>query len=527
MKVNILDCTLRDGGYYNSWKFEKNTVSKYIKALSLSSVSHIEIGFRFLPNSLELGEFAYSSEELLNSIDFPRNKKIGVMINGSEYLKESNPKKAIKENFIKSKKSKISFVRIAIDALKATNTKVLVEELNNLGYSVILNLMQANLRAPYEINHVAEEIQQWNMVDVVYFADSLGSMNPKTVRSFHRSLAKSWKGHIGFHAHNNQNLALANAISSINSGCNFCDSTILGMGRGAGNTQTENLLAQSNGYYDSKSMLEALAHFSKLKKKYDWGPNIFYQIASEDNIHPTYVQTMLADKRYTNEQVLRALDVMKNIESTSFDEKNITKLTYFKNTDHQGKWNGKDFMSGRAVLLVGAGPNLKKHKAKVQEFIRNAKPFVLSLNVNQILDNEMIDAVIASNIDRVLLDADLYSHFKCPIILPQSCFSPIIKDYLRHNKILDYGMAIKPESFKSFKTGCISQWKEVLAYSLLFLEQASPESLYLAGFDGYPVTDSKYHENNKIFEKYFSMKNSLKPTLLTPSTQSALNRFEK
>ena len=124
MKVNILDCTLRDGGYYNSWKFEKNTVSKYIKALSLSSVSHIEIGFRFLPNSRELGEFAYSSEELLNSIDFPSNKKIGVMINGGEYLKESNPKKAINENFIKSKKSKISFVRIAIDALKATNTKV-------------------------------------------------------------------------------------------------------------------------------------------------------------------------------------------------------------------------------------------------------------------------------------------------------------------------------------------------------------------------------------------------------------------
>jgi 4-hydroxy 2-oxovalerate aldolase len=527
MKANILDCTLRDGGYYNSWNFSSGLVSSYLKALSSSSISHIELGFRFLSGNNDLGPFAFSSEELINSIEFPNNKNIGVMINGSEYLDKSNSCIAIQENFVDSKISKINFVRIAIDLLRAPESKVLVDELHGMGYQVMLNLMQANLRTSNEIIKTAKIIQRWNKVEVLYFADSLGSMNSKSVQKFCKSLKVGWKGKIGFHAHNNQNLALSNAIAAINHGCQFCDSTILGMGRGAGNAQTENLLFQSGGFYESSSMLNALTKFNKLKEKFKWGPNIFYQIASQENVHPTYVQRMLSDKRYSKDQVLRTLNTLKKIESTSYNEENMTKLTYFHNKEHQGRWSAKGFLTGKKVLLIGAGPKLKKYEEKIKEFIKKEKPYVISLNVNQILDKKYFDAVIASNIDRVLLDADIYPHFKCPIIMPHSCFSPIIQSKLQFNEILDYGMAIKQDNFRSYKKGCISNWKEVLAYSLLFIEQADPKSLFLAGFDGYSQNDLRYHENNKIFIKYFSKKNSLKPTLLTPSSQSALKSFEQ
>ena len=124
-----------------------------------------------------------------------------------------------------------------------------------MGYKVMLNLMQANLRTSNEIKETAEIIQRWNKVEVLYFADSLGSMNSNSIEQFCKSLKMSWNGIIGFHAHNNQNLALSNSITAINNGCQFCDSTILGMGRGAGNAQTENLLVQSGGFYDSSSCL--------------------------------------------------------------------------------------------------------------------------------------------------------------------------------------------------------------------------------------------------------------------------------
>ena len=70
MKVNILDCTLRDGGYYNSWHFSQPTVNAYIDALSGSSVTHIELGFRFAKQDKNLGKFAFTTEEHINSIDF-------------------------------------------------------------------------------------------------------------------------------------------------------------------------------------------------------------------------------------------------------------------------------------------------------------------------------------------------------------------------------------------------------------------------------------------------------------------------
>ena len=49
MKTNILDCTLRDGGYYNNWQFSKETIQKYINLISKTEIKFVEIGFLFLP----------------------------------------------------------------------------------------------------------------------------------------------------------------------------------------------------------------------------------------------------------------------------------------------------------------------------------------------------------------------------------------------------------------------------------------------------------------------------------------------
>ena len=47
-KIVLLDCTLRDGGYYNNWDFSKNLISKYLKSMAASGVEFAEIGFRSL-----------------------------------------------------------------------------------------------------------------------------------------------------------------------------------------------------------------------------------------------------------------------------------------------------------------------------------------------------------------------------------------------------------------------------------------------------------------------------------------------
>ena len=67
--INILDCTLRDGGYYNNWDFNLEIVNNYLSALTNLQINTVEIGFRFIPqNNIFMGAFAFSTDNFLKKI---------------------------------------------------------------------------------------------------------------------------------------------------------------------------------------------------------------------------------------------------------------------------------------------------------------------------------------------------------------------------------------------------------------------------------------------------------------------------
>ena len=45
MKFNLLECTLRDGGYQVNWDFEEDFVRDYLKLCSNLELKNIEFGF--------------------------------------------------------------------------------------------------------------------------------------------------------------------------------------------------------------------------------------------------------------------------------------------------------------------------------------------------------------------------------------------------------------------------------------------------------------------------------------------------
>ena len=45
----ILDCTLRDGGYYNNWDFDSEVVNKYLAAMASANIDYVELGLRNFP----------------------------------------------------------------------------------------------------------------------------------------------------------------------------------------------------------------------------------------------------------------------------------------------------------------------------------------------------------------------------------------------------------------------------------------------------------------------------------------------
>ena len=92
MKTNLLDCTLRDGGYYNNWQFSKTDIQNYINEVSKTGIKFVEIGFLFLPIDKKKGLTAHCDKRFFKNFKFPKNINFGIMINASDLINFSNNK---------------------------------------------------------------------------------------------------------------------------------------------------------------------------------------------------------------------------------------------------------------------------------------------------------------------------------------------------------------------------------------------------------------------------------------------------
>ena len=105
--ISLLDCTLRDGGYYNNWDFSKDLVNDYLKAISYSGIRFVEIGFRSLKENEFNGPNFFTRDDYVNILKIPKNLNIGVMINISEIISsKKNYKKILTQLFNNPHKTK-------------------------------------------------------------------------------------------------------------------------------------------------------------------------------------------------------------------------------------------------------------------------------------------------------------------------------------------------------------------------------------------------------------------------------------
>ena len=371
--VKILDCSLRDGGYYNKWDFDRDIVCRYINAVKASSVDVVELGFRSLPKNTFMGPYVYTTDEFINQLDLPKGPIYGVMINGKEFVSDSDSLESpIDKLFQIKEKSPITLVRIAINFNNVLESESIAKELKDMGYMVGLNMMQAHGKSEEDYVKTAKSISSWNVVDVLYFADSLGNMTPKDVKKICQSLKKGWSGTLGIHTHNNKDLALINSMTAVENGVTWCDGTITGMGRGAGNASTEGLILEMLrlGYHsgNAKMTQPAVEDFTVLKNQYNWGSNLYYHYASNHDIHPTFVQSLIEDKRYDNQQVLGALEFLADRDSTSYSADGIREAIYGDHKDVTGTWDATGWLADKEALIVGAGPSVNIYREGILEY---------------------------------------------------------------------------------------------------------------------------------------------------------------
>ncbi len=520
----LLDCTLRDGGYYNNWNFAIDLVNDYLMCCEKSGVSFVELGFRSLPDDYFRGPFYYTTDELIHTLNLPDGLEYAVMINASDFFDHSTDLSTLLNHlFTHRNSSRISVIRVAVNFYHYRKCFNLIDILRGLGYDVILNLMQTNGKTKKEYQNTAAEISKWNLVRALYFADSLGSMKPDEISSIALSLKSRWKSELGFHSHNNKGMALANTLSALHSNVCWLDSTILGMGRGAGNVPTESLLIElsNSGVLSAKpkELQSTLANFRELLAQYKWGPNEYYHFAANKGIHPTYVQSLLNDRRYEDSDLFSILDSISKSSASSFTEQNLRESTY-ANLDYNGTgtWSASGWLTNKSVLLIGSGESINSNISAIVSYIKKYEPFVICLNINRNLSSQFVNAIIVSHPQRMLLDFEEYESLNCPVVMPQKLLNFEANQDIKKIEILDYGLNVADNNFIIRENSCTIPSPLALSYALCVLTKSGAVDLNLVGFDGYESNDPRQQEVLDAFLKYQSLPEALPLKSLTHST---------
>ena len=193
--VQILDCTFRDGGYYTNWHFEKKLVQKYLDSMSNLGIDIVELGFRFFTTDSSKGKHAYTDDDYINKFNIPKNLKIAVMINASDFINHQNIDESINKLFPTN--TNIYLVRIAAHYHELKYLNKIILALKKKKFKVGLNLMQISNYTNLNIDNVFKKIKT-NYLDYIYLADSLGSMKEIDIIKQIKYFKKKWKKKNGY-----------------------------------------------------------------------------------------------------------------------------------------------------------------------------------------------------------------------------------------------------------------------------------------------------------------------------------------
>jgi 4-hydroxy 2-oxovalerate aldolase len=521
----ILDCTLRDGGYYNAWDFDRDLIDAYLKAMVALPVDIVEIGFRRMPGAG--GRFnggnAYCTDDYVRSLNIPNNGfGVAVMVNGADLRNYTDGlKPAVDRLFGPAEESPVALVRIACHVHQVEETLPAIIRLHELGYRTTVQLMQIAGLSREEIMRLAKACSSYPL-DVVYFADSLGSMVPEDINHTVDALRTYWKGELGFHAHNNMQGAVANCIQAIEKGVTWIDGTVTGMGRGPGNAPTEYLAVELETRLGREAnhipLLDLInRYFIPLKQRYGWGPNPYYYMAGKYGIHPTYVQTMIDDSRFQNEDMLAVIGYLKNVGGRHYNLRNLEAARYFYSGPAKGQWNPAYLVQDKSVLILGTGPGAVKYRNALESYIKRNNPIVIALNKQTPVNQELIDIRAACHPIRLLADHEDHLKLPQPLIIPCSMLPEDVITLYKGKEILDYGLTVQENSFEFHPFYCVSPNALVITYVLALLASGKAERIYMAGFDGYGPGDQRTMEMDKMLSLYMLHNKSLPILSVTPS----------
>lgn len=510
-RVKIIDCTLRDGGYYNDWDFDDNMASRLIESLSKSGVDIVEMGYKSSTMDGFWGLFRYCAEGQLEQIK-KYNLEFAFMIDAKEFIRKDE---TVDEDLLKrcikpQNESLFSWCRIATNYSMVDQAVKMAETIKGMGYKVTMNLMGVSLLTEGQITDALKKANQARS-DVFYFADSFGNFLPEDVVRLIIMIKSHFSGAVGIHTHDNQGLAFANTLSALGAGVDYIDATVSGMGRGAGNLKLEQILLALYFNYDRRelnpyALLDAIEQdFIPLHKKYLWGWDFSYMLSGLKNIHPTYCQRLKSSHQYTITQVARILDEIPSELRNKFNLSKLDEISTMvikQKKEQEGDaielpiWQVQPITT---ALVVATGPSVKRYSRALRAFIEKHNPYVIECNSTGMLTGLRRSVAILNQVRlSEHVGTELDNMVKEVIVGLRSVPNALFK-----KGQVSLECITKADCFEINGTQVTIPDYVVGMFAMGVALLCRPRKIYLAGFDGF--SDKAREEDHKSMQKFWQL----------------------
>ena len=230
--VHVLDATLRDGSHPMGHAYTAEQIAAVAAGLDGAGLEYVEVshGDGLGGSSINYGRSLLTDEEMLvAAAPAVRKGKLTALL---------LPGIGTREDVEMAAGHGVRTVRVATHVTEADIAEQHIGLVKKLGMESFGFLMMGHMAEPEKVAVQARIFEEAG-ADVVYVADSAGTMLPGDVRSRIAAVAAAVKVPVGFHAHNNLSMAVANSVAAIEAGASYVDGTCRGLGAGAGNAQLE------------------------------------------------------------------------------------------------------------------------------------------------------------------------------------------------------------------------------------------------------------------------------------------------
>ncbi len=482
--IQVLDCTLRDGGYCNDCQFGFENQKKIVNSLMEANIDVIECGFFMDQISFDRQRTRFSSlDQVRNLLPAQRDGKLFVVL--ADHGKFDPGALPTWDG------SSVDGLRIAFhkkDRLAGLEDCRAVRE---KGYKVFV---QAMVSVSYTDEEFLDLIRRVNDVEpyAFYIVDSFGMMKQKDLtRLFYmveHNLSQSIR--IGFHSHNNMQLAYSNAQSLVHMQTQrdlIIDSSVYGMGRGAGNLNTELFVEYLNenagGRYELKPLLAIIDQvLSGFYERNPWGYSLPNYLSAKHNAHPNYAGYLDAKKTLTAESMDEIFQMMDESKKVSFDREYIGELytQYMAAGQVQESRLAelREKIQGKSVLIVAPGRSCAQERDKIIRCARNQAD--VSISVNFRYEPVETDFIFLSNLRRF---RELGEEDRERCIVTSNIPSMGVYLQTQYRSLLNGNEAVRDNA-------------GMMLVKLLI--SLGARKIYMAGLDGYSTDPSRNFADEKM-----------------------------